>query len=86
MYLSTSTYHSPRSFMQHHSQRLSRAAVMADAAAIYKKILVHLQAAATATAQAQGPARCTCLCLLPGDPIIFLLLQSCVGNYPRVNT
>src|SRR6056297_341339 len=43
---------SPRIFMQHHSQRLSRAAVMTDAAAICKKIMAHKQHA----------------CLLPRSP------------------
>lgn len=34
---------SPRSFMQHHSQRISRAAVMGDAAAICKKVVALKQ-------------------------------------------
>jgi hypothetical protein len=36
---------SPRSYMQHHSQRLSRAAVMLDATAICKKIITLKQQA-----------------------------------------
>jgi hypothetical protein len=45
---------SPRSFMQHHSQRLSRAAVMMDAAAICKKTVCLKQQA----------------CMLPRCPLL----------------
>jgi hypothetical protein len=44
---------SPRSFMQNHSQRLSRAAVMGDAAAICKKVIALKQQ----------------VCLLPRGPV-----------------
>jgi hypothetical protein len=36
---------SPRSFIQHHSQRISRAAVMWDAEAIFKRVVTHKQEA-----------------------------------------